>query len=177
MALDFKKTQKELYNPKTTPSIVDVPQMTFIKVDGQGDPNTSAEYSSAVELLYSLSYNIKMNNKKILDYVVLPLEGFWDWDESKDKTKFKWTALIRQPDFVNAQIFEKSKEEVKKKKDYLDVNRATLITIEEGLCVQAMHIGSYDDEERTIKSLHSFAEENGYAIDIGENRRHHEIYL
>ncbi|NLM50359.1 MAG: transcriptional regulator, partial [Clostridiaceae bacterium] len=95
MALDFKKTQKELYNPKTTPSIVDVPQMTFIKVDGQGDPNTSAEYSSAVELLYSLSYNIKMNNKKILDYVVLPLEGFWDWDESKDKTKFKWTALIR----------------------------------------------------------------------------------
>lgn len=185
MPIDYKKTQKDLYQPKTTPSIINVPEMTFIAVDGKGDPNTSAEYTAAVELLYGLSYTIKMGNKSVLEYVVPPLEGLWSVDGDfrgggaviTDKDKFMWTMMIRQPDFVTADIFEAAKAALAKKKPTIDTSKAKLKTITEGLCVQVMHIGSYDDEPATVVTLDGFAIENGYVIDIGDTRRHHEIYI
>jgi hypothetical protein len=186
MPIDYKKTEKDLYQPKTTPSIIDVPEMTFIAVDGQGDPNTSVEYSAAIEALYGFSWTIKMNNKAILEYVVPPLEGFWDVDNGDfkgndapifDKSKFKWTALIRQPDFVNDEVFEAAKATLTKKKPNLDTSKARLVKITEGLCVQVMHIGSYDNEPATIAAMDKFALGIGYVIDMSESRRHHEIYL
>ncbi|NLK38779.1 MAG: transcriptional regulator [Clostridiales bacterium] len=184
--LDFKKEFKALYQPKTTPSIVDVPEMTFIMVDGKGDPNTSGEYAAAVELLYGLSYTIKMGNKAILEYVVPPLEGFWSVDDETfkgggakitDKSKFEWTMMIRQPDFVTEEIFLGAVETLKKKKPDVDTSKARLERLREGLCVQAMHLGSYDDEGETVAAIDAFAVQSGYVIDIGEGRRHHEIYL
>ncbi|TGE37393.1 transcriptional regulator [Desulfosporosinus fructosivorans] len=185
MPIDYKKTEKDLYQPKTTPSIINVPEMTFITVDGKGDPNTSAEYTAAVELLYGFSYTIKMGNKSILEYVVPPLEGFWSVDDDfggggaviSDKSKFVWTMVIRQPDFVTADIFEASKAALAKKKPSIDTSKAKFKTITEGLCVQVMHIGSYDDEPATVAALDGFAIENGYIIDIDDTRRHHEIYI
>jgi hypothetical protein len=186
MAIDFKKEQKELYQPKTTPSIVNVPEMIFIAVDGKGDPNTSAEYGTAVEALYSLSYSIKMNNKSVLEYVVPPLEGFWNVDDDAfkgggaviaDKSRLEWTSLIRQPDFVTDEILESAKAILAKKKPNLDTSKARLIKFAEGLCVQVMHIGLYDDEPATIANMDKHAIDNGYAIDINITRRHHEIYL
>ena len=184
--LDFKKEFKALYQPKTTPSIVDVPEMTFIMVDGKGDPNTSGEYAAAVELLYGLSYTIKMGNKAILEYVVPPLEGFWSVDDETfkgggakitDKSKFEWTMMIRQPDFVTEEIFLGAVETLKKKKPDVDTSKARLERLREGLCVQAMHLGSYDDEGETVAAIDAFAVQSGYVIDIGEGRHHHEIYL
>ena len=186
MPTDFKKEQKDLYQPKTAPSIIDVPEMTFIAVDGRGDPNTSAEYAAAIEILYGLSYTIKMGNKSIQEYVVPPLEGFWNVDDDffrgggspiTDKSKFEWTALIRQPDFVTPEVFSAAKAALAKKKPNLDTSKARLIKITEGLCVQAMHIGSYDDEPATIAAMERYAAEQGYAIDMNDIRRHHEIYL
>jgi len=185
MTIDYKKTQKELYLPKTAPSVIDVPRMTFITVDGKGDPNTSAEYTAAVELLYGLSYTIKMGSKSILEYVVPPLEGLWSVDddfrgggaEINDKSKFIWTMMIRQPDFVTEDILEVAKISLAKKKPNLDISKAKLETITEGLCVQVMHIGSYDDEPATVAALDGFAIENGYVLDINDIRRHHEIYI
>jgi len=185
MTIDYKKTQKELYLPKTAPSVIDVPRMTFITVDGKGDPNTSAEYTAAVELLYGLSYTIKMGSKSILEYVVPPLEGLWSVDddfrgggaEINDKSKFIWTMMIRQPDFVTEDILEVAKISLAKKKPNLDISKAKLETITEGLCVQVMHIGSYDDEPVMVAALDGFAIENGYVLDINDIRRHHEIYI
>jgi hypothetical protein len=186
MPIDFKKERKDLYQPKTTPSIIDVPEMTFIAIDGKGDPNTSAEYVAAVETLYGLSYSIKMNNKAVLEYVVPPLEGFWNVDDDtfrgggaaiSDKSKFTWTMLIRQPEFVTDEIFESAKTALAKKKPNLDISKARLEKITEGLCVQVMHIGSYDDEPATIAILDKFAADNGYEVDMPGNRRHHEIYI
>ena len=185
MTIDYKKTEKELYLPKTTPSVLDVPRMKFITVDGKGDPNTSDEYATAVELLYGLSYSIKMGNKSILEYVVPPLEGLWSVDDDfrgggatiTDKGKFIWTMMIRQPDFVTADIFEAAKAALAKKKSNIDTSKAKLKTFSEGLCVQVMHIGSYDDEPATVVALDGFAIENGYVIDIGDARHHHEIYI
>jgi len=184
MKVDFKKEYKELYMPKTTPAIVDVEEMIFIMVDGAGDPNTSADYAAALELLYGLSYAIKMGNKAILEYVVPPLEGFWKTSDDfrggapiADKGTFEWTALIRQPDFVTAEIFDAAKGALAKKKPSLDVSKARLEKHTEGLCVQVMHLGSYDDEPATIAAMERYAKESGYAIDISDARRHHEIYL
>ena len=185
MPVDFKKTEKDLYQPKTTPSIINIPEIKYIAIDGKGDPNKSREYAEAVELLYGLSYSIKMSNKMILEYVVPPLEGFWSVDGDfrgagaaiSDKSKFVWTMVIRQPDFVTADIFEAAKAALTKKKPGIDTSKAKLITITEGLCVQVMHIGSYDDEPATIAALDNFAIKNGYRIDISETRRHHEIYI
>lgn len=181
MPIDFKKTQKELYQGGSAPSIVDVPKMTFIMIDGAGDPNTSPDYKAALEVLYGLSYAIKMGNKKILEYVVPPLEGFWSGagnGKSKiDKSKFVWTAFIRQPDFVTPKIFEEAKAQLAKKKPNLDTSKARLVKLTEGLCVQVLHTGSFDSEPATVKAMEKYAAENGYVIDINENRRHHEIYL
>ena len=185
MPIDFKKEQKDLYQPQTTPSIIDVPAMVFIGIEGKGDPNTSVEYAAAIEALYGLSYRIKMSNKAVLEYVVPPLEGLWNvahdtkggYAEITDKGKFSWTALIRQPDFVTDDVFEAVKTALTKKKANLDTSKPRLMKIIEGLCVQVMHIGSYDDEPATIATMHKFAVDNGYTIDINDTRRHHEIYL
>ena len=185
MPIDFKKIEKDLYQPRTIPSIINVPEMKYIAVDGKGDPNKSLEYAEAVELLYGLSYAIKMSNKSILEYVVPPLEGFWSVDddfrgggaEINDKSKFIWTMMIRQPDFVTEDILEVAKISLAKKKPNLDISKAKLETITEGLCVQVMHIGSYDDEPATVAALDGFAIENGYILDINDIRRHHEIYI
>lgn len=186
MKLDFKKEFKHLYQPKTTPSVVDVPEMTFIMVDGKGDPNTSEEYTKAVELLYGLSYTIKMSNKAILEYVVPPLEGFWSVADNSfkgggapitDKSKFIWTMMIRQPDFVTEEIFKSAVTALNKKKPNLDTSKARLEKFTEGLCVQMMHIGSYDSEPATVAQLDRYVVESGYAVDINEYRRHHEIYI
>lgn len=185
MPIDFKQTEKELYQPKTTPSIVFVPEMPFIAVDGSGDPNTSAEYAAALDLLYSLSYTIKMGNKAIMEYVVPPPEGFWDVGDAfrgggaaiTDKSKFTWTMLIRQPDFVTEAVFRAAQTTFAKKKPSLNLEKARLERMAEGLCVQVMHIGPYDDEPATIVKMEQYAVQNGYAIDINDSRRHHEIYL
>jgi len=183
--MDFKKDFKEQYQPKTTPSVLEIPEMTIIAVDGAGDPNTSAAYKDAIEILYGLSYAIKMGNKAVLEYVVGPLEGFWNANDAfagggapvADKSKFAWTSFIRQPDFVDSEVFEKAAAAVAKKKPGLDLSKARLETVTEGLCVQVMHIGPYDDEPATIAMLNQYAADNGYIIDINGSRRHHEIYL
>jgi len=184
MPVDFKRTEKEFYQPKTTPSVINVPEMNFIAVDGTGDPNTSADYAAAIELLYGLSWTIKMSHKPILEYVVPPLEGFWSIygfsggsAPITDKSRFTWTALIRQPDFVTAEIFAAAQTSLARKKPHLDTTPARLMRFTEGLCVQAMHIGPYDDEPATIAAMEQYAAASGYAIDLNEVRRHHEIYL
>jgi len=187
MPIDFKKTEKEFYLPKTSPTIVDIPEMVFIVVDGIGDPNTSAEYKDAIETLYGLSYGIKMSKTQPqghFDYVVPPLEGLW-WGDDKwfngkkiiDKSKLHWSAMIRQPAFVTQDVFELAKVVLAKKKPHINTQKARLIKLTEGLCVQAMHIGSYDDEPITVEKMESFAKDSGFAIDICHSRRHHEIYI
>ena len=159
-------------------------------VDGKGDPNTSADYKQAVELLYALSYAIKMSPKRgdvpngYFDYVVPPLEGLWwlEHDEQPvdgvlDKSLFNWTAMIRQPDFVTSEVYERALAVVSQKKPELDGSRARLAIFSEGLCGQILHIGTYDDEPETIKRLDAFIIASGYRVDISETRKHHEIYL
>ena len=188
--LDYKKEYKDLYQPKTKPSVIDVPEMTFIAVKGKGNPNTSAEYKEALEILYGLSYAIKMSKMSgaqpegYFEYVVPPLEGLWYVDDDTfdglnitDKDKFRWISMIRQPEFVTEQVVETAKAAMKKKKPGVDTSKAELVKIKEGLCVQIMHKGSYDDEPESIKKLKEFAAENGYTEDFSENRYHHEIYL
>lgn len=190
--LDYKKEYKDLYQPKTTPSVIDVPEMLFIAVKGSGDPNTCAEYKEAMELLYGLSYSIKMSKMSgtqpegYFEYVVPPLEGLWYADEMTfdglnitDKTKFRWISMIRQPEFVTEQVFEAAKAALNKnkKKPGLDTAKAELMRLKEGLCVQIMHKGAYDDEPSSIVKMREFAEKNGYKEDFSEGRYHHEIYL
>jgi hypothetical protein len=186
---DFKLEQKELYQPKTEPSMIDVPQMTFIAVDGIGDPNEpGGEYAAAMELLYALSFTIRMSEKSgyaidgFFAYRVPPLEGFWEMADGRpgvdygNKSGFAWTSVIRQPEFVDETVFQWAQQEVERKKR-IDTSRAKLLLYREGLCVQCMHIGPYDDEPATIERLDGYAAQNGYRIDIGGGRRHHEIYL
>ncbi|MCL2046102.1 MAG: GyrI-like domain-containing protein [Oscillospiraceae bacterium] len=188
MPFDFKKEYKDLYQPKAAPGVIDVPDMVFIMVDGMGNPNTSEEYQSAVEILYGLSYAIKMSKKDVnqpvgyFDFVVPPLEGLWwlsDGSEAwyVDKDRYCWTSMIRQPEFVDVIVFENVMIELRKKKPLLDISRARLELFTEGLCVQAMHFGSYDDEPSTIVAIEQFIIDNGYVSDISGKRRHHEIYL
>lgn len=196
--IDFKKFNKELYGPKNEPSVVTVPAMNFIMVDGHGNPNDSnGEYQNAIELLYTLSNIIKFsrladskktNNEHFIDYKVAPLEGLWWLNDQSDmdfsqKSKYCWTSMIRQPDFITEEIFIQTKEEARKKKPNLEVSNARFVTFEEGLCVQCMHIGPYDAEPATIAKIDAFIKENGFSYDIGSIqpdgsiRRHHEIYL
>ncbi|GHV48986.1 hypothetical protein FACS189499_09570 [Clostridia bacterium] len=187
-AFDFKKEQKDLYAPKK-PSIIDIPKMTFIMIDGEGDPNTAEAYKNAVEILYGLSYAIKMsknsNNQPVgyFDFVVPPLEGLWrSKDDNFDifnfnKSDFQWTSMLRQPDFVTESVFSQAKETFAKKKQNLDLSFARLCVFAEGLTAQIMHIGSYDDEPNTITKLNDFIAQNGYKLDFSEKRLHHEIYL
>ena len=192
MAFDYKKEYKDFYLPPAKPQIVTVPKMQFTAVRGKGNPNEEAsEYKSALELLYGISYTIKMSKMGdhridgYFDYVVPPLEGFW-WQEKNgiavpgfdytDKSSFNWISVIRLPDFVTQKDFEWAKESAAAKKG-LDCSRAELFTLEEGDCVQIMHIGSYDDEPATIKLMDEFSLDNGYVLDFSECRLHHEIYL
>jgi hypothetical protein len=183
--VDFKIAQKELYRPTLAPTIVSVPEMAFIMIDGAGDPNTSQDYIAAVETLYGLSYTIKMGNKDKLDYVVPPLEGFWTVADDTfrgdtdiiDKSKFSWTLCIRQPEFVTAEIFADAKTKLARKKPDLDLSLARLEWFTEGLCAQVMHIGAYDKELATIAALDRFIADSGYCADMSGSRRHHEIYL
>ncbi len=187
---DFKKEYKSLYNPKRTPDIIDVPKMKFFMVEGSGDPNTSDSYKEAVEILYGLSYTIKMSKKNdtqpkgYFDFVVPPLEGLWWFDEDhfngevKDrKDEFIWIMMIRQPDFVNAEVFESVKKVLSKKKPELDLSRARLEEHIEGLCAQIMHIGPYDDEPATVDKLEKHITDKGYKTLMNGLRQHHEIYL
>ncbi len=188
MAFDFKKEYKEFYMPKSRPEIIIVPKMNYIAVRGEGDPNeTDGAYKKAVGVLYSVAYTIRMSYKgshKIdgfFEYVVPPLEGFWrqgsnsDIDFS-DKGKFSWISVIRLPDFVTEEDFKWAVEEASRKKK-LDCSAAEFFTVEEGLCVQIMHIGAYDDEPRSVALMDDHIKENGYENDLTEVRLHHEIYI
>lgn len=202
MAFDYKKEYKEFYMPKNKPGIVEVPEMNFIAVKGKGDPNEEGgAYKESIGLLYSIAFTIKMSkmgSHKLagyFDYVVPPLEGFW-WQEKRcpgdtltecgqqdtegmdysRKEDFEWISVIRLPDFVTKEGFNWAVEEAGRKKGQ-DFSKVEFMTIKEGLCVQCMHIGAYDDEPATIALMDQFLLENGYANDFSEERRHHEIYL
>jgi len=187
--LDFKKEYKDLYLPKTFPATVDVPEMTFIAVDGKGDPNTEGgEYQQAIQALYALTYAIKMSKmgdqkpEGYFEYVVPPLEGFWQIEgdaefDAAQKDKFVWTSVIRQPEFVDQKVFDWACGQITSKKPEIDISKARLMTFTEGLCVQCMHVGSYDSEPATIAKINEFIGQNGFAGDFSQERRHHEIYL
>lgn len=187
-AFDFKKEYKEFYMPKNTPGIVTVPSMNFIAVRGSGDPNQEdGEYKQSIGLLYGIAFTIKMSKKGdhqiegYFDYVVPPLEGFW-WQDGVNgidyarKEDFQWISVIRLPDFVTEDDFRWAVDEAAKKKKQ-DFSKVEFLTVKEGLCVQCMHIGSYDDEPVTVAMMHEFMEQQGYALDITDKRMHHEIYL
>jgi hypothetical protein len=188
MAFDFKKEYKEFYMPKDKPSIVTLPPMNYIAVRGHGDPNEEdGEYKEAIGLLYGIAFTIKMSKKGphqiegYFDYVVPPLEGFW-WQKDVQgadyahKENFEWISVIRLPDFVTKDDFDWAIEEAARKKKE-DFSKVEFLQVDEGLCVQCMHIGSYDDEPATVDQMHRYMEEQGYALDINDTRRHHEIYL
>lgn len=189
MAFDYKKEYKEFYMPKNKPEIVDVPKMNFIAVRGKGDPNKEGgEYKASIGLLYGIAFTIKMSKKgshKIdgyFDYVVPPLEGFWWQDTVKNeidysrKDDFCWISVIRLPDFVTEEDFRWAVAEAERKKQQ-DYSKVEFMTIREGLCVQCMHIGAYDDEPVTVALMDRFLQENGYVNDFSAERMHHEIYL
>ena len=189
--IDFKKEYRELYSPKGQPQMIDVPEMLFIMVDGKGDPNHSKAYQEAMDILYGLSYTIKMSPKSgatpegYYEYVVPPLEGLWwmadgsEFDVAKpgEKEKLCWTSMIRQPLFVTQEVFENAKKALAKKKPEMSVESARLCIYTEGLCVQMMHTGPYDDEPATIAQMKDYLAVEGFALDLSHARRHHEIYL
>jgi len=188
MAKDYKKEYKDLYLPKTKPMIIDIPEMQFVAVEGKGDPNDkNGEYPKAMQLLYSIQFTIKMSkmgNNRLngyFDYVVPPLEGLWWLNNNeifspKNKSKYNWISMIRLPEFVDRDIYKWACNEVLNKKR-IETKNAKYLKIKEGLCVQCMHIGSYDDETRTIDLIEKFIGENNLKNDISDKRRHHEIYL
>jgi len=188
MAFDYKKEYKEFYSPKNKPGIITIPKMNYIAVRGQGDPNEECgEYKSAIELLYGIAFTIKMSKKGsrqiegYFDYVVPPLEGFW-WQEGvsgidySHKEDFRWISVIRLPDFVTRSDLDWAVEEASGKKQK-DFSKVEFLTYDEELCVQCMHIGSYDDEPTTVALMHGYMESQGYVLDITDERLHHEIYL
>lgn len=188
MAFDFKKEYKEFYMPKNKPEIVNVPAMNYIAVRGKGDPNEeNGSYQKAIGILYAVAYTLKMSyktNYKIdgfFEYVVPPLEGFWWQDHTDsvdytDKSTFNWISVIRLPDFITKKDFDWAVETAQKKKN-IDCTSAEFLTLEEGLCVQMMHFGSFDDEPQSVSVMNEYIENNGYENDISEKRLHHEIYL
>ena len=188
MAFDFKKEYKEFYMPKNKPQIVTVPKANYLAVRGKGDPNEEGgAYQQAISVLYALAYTLKMSYKTdhkiegFFEYVVPPLEGFWwrehtDGIDYSDKSTFCWISVIRLPDFVTEQDFEWAVETAAKKKK-LDCTAAEFLTIEEGLCVQMMHLGPFDEEPVTVAQMDAYLAQNGYVNDLSRDRLHHEIYL
>ena len=188
MAFDFKKEYKEFYMPANKPGIVEVPKMNYVAVRGKGDPNDeNGEYQSSIGLLYGIAYTVKMSCKGdhkmegYFDYVVPPLEGFW-WQEGIEgmdysrKDRMEFISVIRLPDFVTKEEFDWAVEEATRKKKQ-DFSKVEYFTYDEGICVQCMHLGSYDDEPETVEAMHEYMKENGYELDITDKRYHHEIYL
>ncbi len=188
MAFDYKKEYKEFYAPKNKPSIITVPPMNYIAVRGRGDPNAEdGEYKASIALLYGVAFTIKMSklgSRRIegyFDFVVPPLEGFW-WQEGirgidySKKETFAWISVIRLPDFVTKQDVEWAAAEAARKKK-ADFSKVEFLSVDEGLCVQCMHIGAYDDEPATVEQMHRYMTAQGYVLDLSEARRHHEIYL
>lgn len=188
MAFDYKKEYKEFYMPKDKPSIVTIPSMNYIAVRGKGNPNVeNGEYKTTIGLLYGIAFTIKMSKKSdhqidgYFDYVVPPLEGFW-WQDGVEgidyahKENFCFVSVIQLPDFVTKAEFDWAVAEATKKNG-IDFSKVEFLTIDEGLCVQCMHIGSYDDEPKTVKLMHDFICGQGYVLDISDKRLHHEIYL
>ena len=188
MAFDFKKEYKEFYMPKNKPEIVTVPKANYIAVRGKGNPNEiDGAYQRAISILYAVAYTLKMSYKTehkiegFFEYVVPPLEGFW-WQDNvdgidyADKAAFNWISVIRLPEFVTQKDFEWAVETASEKKK-LDCSSAEFLTVDEGLCVQIMHIGAFDDEPQTVALMDEYIAQNGYENDITESRLHHEIYL
>lgn len=188
VAFDYKKEYKELYLPPKTPGIITVPAMNFLAVRGQGDPNEEdGAYKQALAMLYAVAFTIKMSKKGkhqpegYFDYVVPPLEGLW-WQEGvygvdyAHKKDFQWISLIRLPEFVTKEVFHWVIQEAAEKKQR-DFSKVEFFSWEEGLCVQCMHIGPYDDEPATVATMEEYTKSQGYAEDFRENRFHHEIYL
>ena len=188
MAFDFKKEYKEFYMPKNKPEIVTVPVANYLAVRGSGDPNEEGgAYQQAIRVLYAVAYTLKMSEKAghlihgFYEYVVPPLEGFW-WQDGvqgvdyADKAAFQWLSVIRLPEFVSQEEFDWAVETASRKKK-MDCSTAKFLTIEEGLCVQILHIGAFDDEPATVALMDAYLEQNGYLHDFGEHRLHHEIYL
>ena len=188
MPFDYKKEYKEFYLPPKKPEIVEIPAMNFVAVRGAGNPNeTGGDYQKAMQLLYGVSFTIKMSYKGSRDiegyfsYVVPPLEGLW-WQDGVcgvdygRKEDFQWISMIRLPEFVTEEVFQWAVREAEAKKK-TDFSKAEFLTFEEGRCVQCMHVGPYDDEPATIEKMDRFAAEQGYALDFSGERRHHEIYL
>ena len=188
MAFDFKKEQKEYYAPKNKPEIVTIPSMNYIAVRGKGNPNDeNGEYQTAISVLYSVAYTLKMSYKTdykidgFFEYVVPPLEGFW-WQDNVDgvdyqnKDSFNWISVIRLPDFVTQDDFEWAVKTAEKKKK-IDCSKAEFLTVDEGLCVQIMHFGAFDDEPVSVALMDEYISSQGYENDITDKRLHHEIYL
>lgn len=188
MAFDYKKEYKEFYMPKNKPTIVEVPTMNYIAIRGVGNPNEeNSEYKQSIGLLYAIAFTIKMSKmgerhiEGYFDYVVPPLEGFW-WQEGVDgidyahKEEFQFVSVIRLPDFVTKEDFDWAIQEATRKKK-MDFSKVEFMTYTEGLCVQIMHVGAYDDEPASIALMDAYIEENGYVNDFSERRMHHEIYL
>ena len=188
MAFDYKKEYKEFYLPPKKPHIITIPSMNFIAVRGKGDPNEeNGSYKESIGLLYGIAYTIKMSKmgqhkiEGYFDYVVPPLEGFW-WQDGicgvdyAHKEKFQWISLIRLPEFVTREEFQWAVKETTEKKQ-MDFSKVEFFTYEEGLCVQCMHIGPYDNEPQTVGMMRQFIKEQGYTLDFESGRYHHEIYL
>jgi hypothetical protein len=188
MTFDFKKEYKEFYMPKSKPELVNVPKANYIAVRGKGDPNEEGgAYKQAIGVLYAVAYTLKMSYKTdhridgFFEYVVPPLEGFWwqdgvDGVDYSDKASFNWISVIRLPDFITKADFVWAVETATQKKK-MDCSVAEFLTIDEGLCVQIMHIGAYDDEPATVALMDAFLQKNGYVNDFSTGRLHHEIYL
>ncbi|MDD6004948.1 MAG: GyrI-like domain-containing protein [Firmicutes bacterium] len=188
MTFDFRKEYKEYYMPKNRPEIVNIPKANYIAIRGKGNPNEDGgEYQRAIGILYAVAYTLKMSYKTdyriegFFEYVVPPLEGFWWQDGVKginyqDKASFNWISVIRLPDFITRQDFDWAIKRAGEKKK-MDCSAAEFISIEEGLCVQIMHTGSFDDEPSTVALMDKYLEDNGYVNDTNDTRLHHEIYL
>lgn len=188
MSFDYKKEYKEFYLPPKKPTLVDIPEMNFIAVNGTGDPNDpNGDYKAALELLYGIAFTIKMSYKGThqikgyFSYVVPPLEGLWQQNGSTSidytqKENFIWTSMIRLPEFVTKDEFDWAVCEAAQKKK-TDFSKVYFFTYQEGLCVQCMHVGSYDTEPETIAMMDDFMQKNGYVTDFSDTRHHHEIYL
>ena len=188
MAFDFKKEYKEFYLPPNKPGIVTVPKANYVAVRGKGDPNgPDGAFQQAIGVLYAVAYTLKMSYKTdykikgFFEYVVPPLEGFW-WQENRagidysDKASFRWISVIRLPDFITEKDFRWAVETASRKKK-MDCSSAEFLTIDEGLCVQIMHLGAFDNEPATVAVMDQYIKEMGYENDLNDERRHHEIYL
>ena len=188
MTFDFKKEYKEYYRPKNKPEIINIPQFNFIAIRGKGNPNEeNGMYQQAIHILYAVAYTLKMSYKTeykikgFYEYVVPPLEGFW-WQEDKKnvdylhKEKFHWISVIRLPDFISKKDFDWAVERASIKKK-IDCSKVEFFTFEEGLFVQMMHQGSFDEEETTVEIMNQYLQEKGYRNDFNKSRLHHEIYL